>query len=203
MEKRTRTINTNDLAITRLQAFVSSILGPHGLYSEELINSFRPMLLRKGDFFVRPSQSTHGVAFIDYGVFVHYRLRPNGEEIVEQFSFENEFTGDIANFYAQRPADIFIKALEKARVFYIDRAEMVVQYRHSLAANFFGRLMAEYGFSYLHDRFVSLLTDDADTRFQKLFAERPGIFLRVPQKYIAAYLGMTRETLSRIRSAHS
>ena len=115
------------------------------------------------------------------------------------FSFGNEFTSGYDSFLSQKPSEYQIETLTPSVLWRISHNSLQEVYRLSGAGNIIGRLMAENLFIKKSARELSLLKDTAEQRYLNLFRERPNLIREIPLKYIASYIGITPQALSRIR----
>lgn len=138
------------------------------------------------------------MAFVNSGVFRLYYLS-DGKEINSHFFLEHEFMADFNSFLQQKPSRYFLQALEPAEMVTFDAQLLQKAYDSSKNWERFGRLMAEYSYKITVERVESFLFMDGRQRYLRLLESRPHIFERVPLYHIASYLGMERESLSRIR----
>jgi CRP/FNR family cyclic AMP-dependent transcriptional regulator len=122
-----------------------------------------------------------------------------GKEHIWQFAMENWWVSDYYAFHTSSSSTFSIQCLEDTEVLcisYADR-EKLCQQMHSFER--FCRLKVTAGFFSQQNRIMALLQDDAQSRYQQLLEQYPLLFQRVPKAQIAAYLGVSRETLSRLR----
>ncbi|WP_153797579.1 Crp/Fnr family transcriptional regulator [Foetidibacter luteolus] len=138
------------------------------------------------------------IYFITKGSFRFYKII-DGIEVTTFFSFENQWTGAYTSYTNRTPAGITIEAMEDAEVLALHYDDLQQLYQKHRSAERFGRLMAEYLVSCLEDRMHSLLLKTPEERYLKTLTDHSIYFERVPQHYIASYLGVAPESLSRIR----
>jgi CRP-like cAMP-binding protein len=166
-------------------------LEPH-IHSKKIKK--RTSLLQKG-------QVSNQIGLIVSGSFRQYYLI-DGVEKTTFFFFEHSFVCDYDSFLTQRPCDHYIEALEDSEILYFDRETLLRMYRIYPKFETFGRLIAENVYLCVKERLGNFLLDTPEGRYKHFInsyeAER--ILQRVPQHYIASYLGMTPVSLSRIRS---
>lgn len=159
---------------------------------------FSSQELKKGDFLLREGRVCTHLAFINKGLFRTYLLQ-DGKEHVRQFMAENGFAVDIGSFLSQTPSPFYIEALEDSHVLKIEFSRLNALFEGSFHFMKLGKLMADQASINLIRRSVSLVKDNAKTRYLDFVAERPELLQRVPLFMIASYLGITPEALSRIR----
>ncbi len=146
---------------------------------------------KSGDIERQLSFITEGVG----GVFA-YR---ESHEVCLDFSLENQFFGDYASFLQQKPSPVFTLAVESLEIWSIDFHDLQRLYDGSPVGERAARAAAESLFIEQQQRHLDLLTKTAETRYRELFSQLPDLLLRLPQKHIASWLGITPESLSRIR----
>jgi CRP/FNR family transcriptional regulator, anaerobic regulatory protein len=138
------------------------------------------------------------LGFINKGIFRIYYLS-DGKEINTHFCFENEFVVDYDSFLEQKPSRYFIQALEDAEIVVFNLQTLQNAYNLSQNWERFGRIMAEYSYKTTTKRVESFLFMDGEQRYLKLIETQPHILNRIPLYHIASYLGLERESLSRLR----
>jgi len=121
------------------------------------------------------------------------------KEITFGFSFENEFVSAYDSFLTQSPTNYTLETLSETIAWSISYTDLQEIYKKTNIGNAIGRFYAERLFLIKSKREQSLLSETADQRYLKLFTERPNIIKEIPLKYIASYIGVTPQALSRIR----
>jgi CRP-like cAMP-binding protein len=130
----------------------------------------------------------------------HFYLK-DGEEKTTYFYFENHFVGAYISCITKQPSALSIQALSDCTMLVFPYDVMEQLYERSATWQKFGRLIAEYLAIGLEDRMVGLLTLSPEERYLELWnSNKRKIVERVPQHYIANYLGVTPVSLSRIRN---
>lgn len=140
------------------------------------------------------------ISFIEKGVV--RLLIPKGkneDELTFGFSFENEFISAYESFLTRTPSIYQVETLAETHVLSISYDDLQEVYEKTLIGNLIGRLVAERQYLLKTKRTNSLLIDSAEQRYLKLFTERPNLIKEIPLKYIASYIGVTPQSLSRIR----
>jgi CRP-like cAMP-binding protein len=164
----------------------------------EVATLFREDELAKGDYFLRRGQTVRKLAFPQSG---HLRgWAPAGDKDITQWIFTpNYFVADLNPLFFGTPARWNIQALEDCQLWtlpeenYLRMAEVVPKWE-TLEKEFLARC-----FMTLEDRVFGFLSRSAWERYEALLAFNPGLFDAVPNHYLASMLGMTAETLSRVR----
>ena len=156
--------------------------------------------LRKSELFITEGKRAFEIAFVIDGMFRQYYTK-DGEEKTTYFYFENHFMSAYMSCITGKPSLITIEALSNAT--YVSFSYKVLQelFEKSMTWQKFGRLIAEYLGIGLEERMVSLLLQSPEERYVDLLnSNKKKIIERIPQHYIANYLGITPVSMSRIRS---
>lgn len=184
---------------TRLKNYFKETL-PFGEEELELIDVyFEVKTLKKKDYLLRDHEVCKFIGFIDTGLIRHFHVK-NGIEKTCDISFENTWITDFKSFTDGTAGKMNLQAMESTTVFVISKPNLQKIYAACSKYETFGRLMAEKVAQRATDIAMSLSSNTPEERFSNLLESQPEIFTRVPQKYIANYLGISPESLSRIRS---
>ncbi len=154
--------------------------------------------IKKGEYLLTEGQVCNHVSFINQGFFRTYNM-VRDEERTQFLAFEHEYITDYCSFVTRQPTRDNIIAMEDAEVLQLDHASMHAAFEKYPVWQKFGRLIAEYVFVMVSFRSQDLLFKTPEELYLQLMQEKPHILDRVPLKYIASYLGITPEALSRIR----
>lgn len=123
-----------------------------------------------------------------------------GKDITMQFFFENEFFTSVESMFGDCPSNYFIETIDHSTIYYLtkDMLQAMVLTLPEMASITTDILMSRLTFysNHLH----SYLSENPEQRFNSLLENRPYIFMRVPQRHIASYLGITNVSLSRIKA---
>ncbi len=136
--------------------------------------------------------------FINTGCLRYY-YNVEGQENTAQFFFENGWYTDYDSFLTGKPTKQNIETLEKTQLLLISAKDLQQFYIDMPKFERFGRLMAESAFLGIRQRNEMLENQTAEERYLTLMKDRPKVFERIPQHYIASYLGIKPPSLSRIR----
>lgn len=159
------------------------------------------MVLSKNDYLVFEGQLCRYLYFLQHGALRgFYNL--DGKEITYWFAFEDDFVTSFHSFITQQPAIENIQLLEGSVLWAIskDNLSRLMNQHHDLER--LVRVAYEKYYLRLEERFVNAQFKTATERYQNLLVQTPHIIERVPLGYIASYLGISQETLSRIRSRY-
>lgn len=124
----------------------------------------------------------------------------NGKDITFQFFFENEIVSSIESFTKQKPSLFYLESIEPSKLRYIlkDDFDKIVS-ESPFVKDLLLEIILERQFYYIK-YLLSFIKDKPQKRYLKLLEEKPYIIQRIPQHYIASYLGITSVSLSRIRN---
>ena len=155
--------------------------------------------LRKKQYLLQEGNASKYTAFVNKGLLRAYSVDANGTEHIVQFATEDGWMTDIYSFLTGEPSGCNIDAMEDTELLLITKAgqdEMVLQIPKMER---YLRLLMQNHLIVLQRRVISSLNFSAEDKYLQLLSASPNIIQRVPQHYIASYLGITPETLSRIR----
>lgn len=166
------------------------MLEPH-LYVKEL---------KKHELFAEEGKVSDEIGFVLEGMLRHYYTR-EGEEKTTYFYFENHLVCAYFSCILKEPSRLSIEALSACRMLCFPYSKLMELYPQSNTWQGFGRLIAEYLAMGLEDRMVGLLMLSPEERYLELLgSNKTKILERIPQHYIANYLGITPVSMSRIRN---
>lgn len=153
----------------------------------------------KGHTLVREGQYADKAFFIVEGCARAYYLK-DGKDVSDWFAFEGEFISSIVSFFTHQMSPHYIELLEDAILLELSReaVEMLADQYHDFER--LVRMVVTKTMLQQHERIVGLQFNTAEQRYEQLLTIRPNITQRVPLTHIASYLGITLETLSRIRN---
>lgn len=180
-------------------AFVSrfTLLSEKG--KEALSDSLQRMELPKGHSLLRPGAICQYLYFIEKGLTRTYYIK-EGKDITDWISIEDSFAVSIISFLTHQPDIRGIELLEDSLLWAISYRDLESLYKEYHDIERLGRLLLAHGIVQLQQRFDDLHFATAHDRYQKLIEETPSLVNRVPLGMIASFLGITQETLSRIRA---
>lgn len=155
--------------------------------------------LLKGSLLVTEGKVCDKVFFLEKGCLRgFYNL--DGKEISYWFAFENNFVTSFLSFITRKPGIENIQLIEDCTLWSVSYEQLQQLYDKHKDIERLGRIMHERYYVMLEERFVSNHFKEARERYDNLMTHAPHILQRVPLGYIASYLGITQETLSRIRN---
>jgi len=169
---------------------------------DKIVASFEAVEIKKGGFFLQEGEYCQQLAFIEKGGFVFYEL-VDGLENACHFAFEGCWISHYRSLTQRTPATINIKALEAAKIHQISshRMEALIDEIPSLK-DLRLSLIEEY-FMNLTEYAANLTKYSAEEHYQHFLKSNSTLLNRIPQYYIASYLGIKPQSLSRIRAKKS
>jgi CRP-like cAMP-binding protein len=155
---------------------------------------------KKHQFVIQEGQSVPYDYFILSGCLKSYLIDEKGKEHIIQFGMQDWWITDYEAYYFQTPATVNIDCIEVTELLclsYQNREKLCAEL-HKIE-HFFRKKTNKRNVA-LQQRILSLLSDNAKVRYEKLLQQYPQLFQKVPKHLIAAYLGVSRETLSRLNA---
>lgn len=141
----------------------------------------------------------HGMYFVATGSIGLYELL-DGKEMFQNFFLPGEFAIELQSLSSQKPTTKYLRSLTPTTGYYIPRKELIHLYEASIVYERLGRKLLEYLLQRQNTLAQVLQSLKPEERYRYLEAERPDLLAAIPLSLLAPYLGLARETLSRIRS---
>lgn len=166
---------------------------------ESILKSlFKPLALKAGDFFVEEGQVCRYVGFIEKGL-VRYYVTDDGNHKTLYFNKEDEFVSNYQSFIPRKPSNTNIQAIEDTRLQVISFENLQRLYATVREGEKLGRLGIESVFINSLEQLKSFYRDSPAERYRQFLKAYPHLAQRIPQYYIASYVGIKPQSLSRIR----
>ena len=153
----------------------------------------------KGELLLQEGEICHDIFFVEKGLLRMYSLDRNGKEHIIQFAPENWLISDRSSTFFSHKSRYYIEAVEDSKVMLLNNEffkSMMENYPNTVEKN---DLLLQKHIRNLQNRVNSLLADTAEERYMTFIKMYPDILLRAPQWMVASYLGITPESLSRVR----
>lgn len=173
-------------------------------FSTEELQIFNSLLKHKTylkkTYLLRAAEVCNFEGFIVKGSLRKYYIDDNGNEVIIQFGIENGWISDIASFSDQKPGNLFIESLEDTELLVLDPKSKENLLSQVPKFERFYRKLVEKNVSTMQNRLYFSIAKTAEQKYLDFLEHYPSIPQRVPQHYIASYLGMTPEFLSKVRA---
>lgn len=167
--------------------------------AEKMLQLAKVVKLKKKEHLFMEGQVAKYVGFVNNGCLRYYRLDEKGEEHIIYFAIEEWWIGDLSSFYSDQPSTFNLQALEPCEMFLYTREAFETVRFEIPAFDQYAKIRHAKATDARLETMMSQRADSAETRYIKLLEGFPDIFQRVPQHYIASYLGIKPQSLSRIR----
>lgn len=165
---------------------------------QALQESFRELVISKNEFLLTEGKTCKHLYFLCEGAARGYYTL-DGKEITHWFAFENDFVTSLHSFITGQPAVENIQLLEGSILYAISKEALTQLLNQYHEIERIVRLAYEKYYIRLEDRFLNAQFKTASERYDQLLQQTPHIIERVPLGMIASYLGISQETLSRVR----
>jgi len=155
--------------------------------------------IRKRQYLLQDGDVSKSVAFVEKGALRLYHVNEDGTEQIMRFALEGQFITDLYSFLTTEPSVYNIDAIEDAELVLITKsASEELRKLSSKYQEYIFQVTSE-AYVQLEKRLTSIISLTLEERYKDLTANYPDIIQRVPQHMIASYMGLTPETLSRVR----
>lgn len=184
--------------MTELEKYIQTYFSVNQDDLIKISSFFKPMTLKKGEYYLKAGRQSDRLGFVQSGIIREFVII-NDKEVTKWISTKGYFVVDLSSFMFQLPARWNIQALTDCEIYRIDSKDyktigQVIPRWTELEKLFIARC-----FTVLEDRIVTQLSMTAEERYKQLFNMNKELFNQVPLQYLASMLGMTPETLSRLR----
>lgn len=167
--------------------------------AKELQKYFRPLHLKKNEFFVREGEYAQQIGFLKKGVVRAFFVNQEGKEYTKHFFVDASIIGAYTSLLTRQPNKIAQQALTDCEILVANFADMEKLYDNFHDLERLGRKIAEFYFLEKEQKEIEMALLDGDKRYLIMRGRFPTIESIVPQYYIASYLGISPTQLSRIR----
>ncbi len=164
-----------------------------------ILSFFEPFEIKRKKDLMRYGEVCKHIDFIVKGCLRSYYADEKGIEHIYQIRMDNSWISDLESFYTQEPSRYYIEALEDTQLLRITRGNLEKLYEEVPGMERYFRILFQKAYVNSLKRLSSTMWEPAADRYKNLLKRHPDMFQRVPMVYIASYLGITPESLSRIR----
>lgn len=166
---------------------------------EHLSIILKSLELPKKGFLLRAGHVCRSICFVQKGLLRCFYLKED-QEVCSWFMKEGDVITSVESFFYQKESYESIQAIEDCEVFCIEHSQLEYVYRQFPEFNFISRVLLQKYYTLSEQRLYSLRMQRSQERYEYVLQHFPELILRVPAKYLSSYLGISEETLSRIRS---
>jgi len=166
---------------------------------EVISKFFIPKKLRKKQFLLHEGEVCKNIGFVNSGCLREYTIDNKGSEHIIQFAIEDWWISDPNSFLSGLPSTYNIDALEDSEVLLLEKSAREKLLNSCPKMERFFRILIEANFVSTQRRITDSLSTSAEERYLKFIKTYPKLIEQVPQNHIASYLGITPQSLSRIR----
>jgi CRP/FNR family transcriptional regulator, anaerobic regulatory protein len=164
-----------------------------------LRNSCTQIEVEKGQIILQEGKISKKLYFVEQGLLCG-KLNRYGKEIINWFAYENQFVTSLYSFVSQKPSYESIETLEKCLLYEITYDNLQLLYQQIPAFEKLGRILLEQYYIQLEERTLSLQYLSATEKYEQFLEKHPELYQRISLGQLSSYLGISQETLSRVRT---
>jgi CRP-like cAMP-binding protein len=167
---------------------------------EKLVAAFRPVSVKKNENLISIGETCRYSYFVCKGSVRAYSISEDGQEATRYIALENQFITTVHSFIAQTPTNEFIQATEQSELLQISYTDFKKLIEETTLTKDLYNKQLEVAYVTNHWRVESFLKMSAKQRYDYLIETNPAIIQRLSNKIVASYLGITQESLSRLKA---
>lgn len=161
---------------------------------------FSPKKIRKKQYLLQEGNICRHLAFVEKGLLRSYNVDEKGIEHMIHFAWEGRWMADMLSFLSNEPSTYHIDAIEDAELLLISQQDFEEMLLKVPVMERYFRILFQNNIISKERRLISSITNSAEEKYIHLTATNPELIKRIPQQLVASYLGITPETLSRIKN---
>lgn len=183
----------------KITSFLTANLDLDADLIEKMALNCNTLEVKKNSYLIEPGQTCKHIFFVESGLLRQYTIDAKGKEHNLNFAPENWLITDRNSLFFNEPTHMFIQALEDTTVFALndDFFDEIKSQDYKFSS--FNTLLLHKHINRLQQRIISLLSWSAEERYLDFIKTYPDLTMRIPQTMISSYLGITPESLSRVR----
>lgn len=160
---------------------------------------FLPKKLRKRQFLLQEGDVCKYQAFVEKGLLRSFRVDEKGSDHILQFAVEGWWAADLSSYITGEPSHFNIEALEDSELLLLSKPSWDALMQHSPKFEHYFRIIIQNNLIATQKRLLESRTETAEEMYLNFVEGYPGCMQRIPQHMIASFIGVSRETLSRLR----
>jgi CRP-like cAMP-binding protein len=159
----------------------------------------KPRKIRKKQYLLQAGEVARFENFVTKGLLRAYTVDAKGQEHIAMFGMEGWWISDLYSFLTETPATQYIDALEDSEILSIEKADLEKLYLTVPKFDRLFRKLLQNAFVANQQRILASISQTAEEQYMAFIKKYPTLEQRIPQHQIASFLGITPETISRIR----
>lgn len=164
-----------------------------------VLSRMKPMRLRRKEFLLKQGQVARELAFVVSGCLRAYSLDDNGFEHILQFAPAGWWISDMSSVISRQESLLNVDAIKDSQILLLNREDQLALFDEVPRLERYFRVLTENGLVSSRMRLIENLSLTARQRYQRFCQTYPNLINEIPQKYIASFIGVTPEFLSKIR----
>lgn len=178
---------------------LSSVIAISEEEFQQFCTSFKPKKIRKKQYLLQSGDVNRYQAFVVKGLLRSYTVDEKDNEHILQFASEGWWIADLSSYLTSEPSILNIDALEDAELLLLDKNAWEASMKSIPVLEHYFRIILQNHLVATQKRLLQSLSETAEEKYTRFLKTYPECLQRMPQHMIASYLGITRETLSRVR----
>ena len=183
----------------KFEDFIKENVGIDSDLLQAAVANQKRLDVKAGDYLLQSGEICKNSFYVEKGLFRYYSIDSKGKEHILQFAPEKWFVSDRESALSLKGSNYFIEALEDSSVVVVDDFFLLTMTEKFPAFGTFIHNLLQNHIRSLQNRVNQLMSYTAEERYLELIKTYPNIQSRLPQMMIASYLGITPESLSRVR----
>lgn len=182
------------------RTFINRFIPTDDKLFETIISCFELKKASRKGLLLEAGKTANKIFFLSEGFVRFFHTKKDGTEVTSDFYFAPGFITSFTSLIEQKPSIVNIQVMVKMDVLFIKYKDLMALYDKEHKVERLGRLLAEQVFITSEKHLLSFLNDSPQDRYLWLMKEYPEYVKNIPLHYLASYLGITAESLSRIRN---